>query len=147
MLLDPSSLHSSSRTQHKSALEQQNEPQFRGGASYRPNERAPNLKPNSDQSPVIVSKGVFWFLSRDRFLLSCFLIMKNEIENENENENETDLLTTNQAAAYLQISPKTLWTHTQEGRLPSIKLGGLIRYRRQALIDTLVKMETQSTKK
>ena len=54
-------------------------------------------------------------------------------------------LTVEQAAEYLQISPKTVWTHTRRGLLPVCRIGGLVRYRRQALDETLAKLETRST--
>ena len=53
-------------------------------------------------------------------------------------------LTVNQAAKYLQLSPKTIWTHTKLGLLPVCRIGGLLRYRKQALDETLVKLETRS---
>ena len=55
------------------------------------------------------------------------------------------LLTVEQAAIYLQLSPKTIWTHTKRGLLPVCRIGGLVRYRRQALDETLAKLETRST--
>ena len=53
-------------------------------------------------------------------------------------------LTVEQAAEYLQLSPKTIWTHTRRGLLPVCRIGGLVRYRRQALDETLAKLETRS---
>ncbi|MBT5708537.1 helix-turn-helix domain-containing protein [bacterium] len=63
--------------------------------------------------------------------------------NETEELGKLTFFTVNQAAAYLQLSPKTLWTHTKRGLLPSIRVGGLVRYRRQALDETLAKWETR----
>lgn len=54
------------------------------------------------------------------------------------------ILTVEQAAKYLQLSPKTIWTHTRRGLLPVCRIGGLVRYRRQALDETLAKLETRS---
>jgi len=54
-------------------------------------------------------------------------------------------LTVNQAAKYLQLSPKTIWTHTKLGLLPVCRIGGLLRYRKQALDETLAELETRST--
>jgi excisionase family DNA binding protein len=54
-------------------------------------------------------------------------------------------LTPKQAAIYLQLSSKTIWTHTRRGLLPVCRIGGLVRYRRQALDETLAKLETRST--
>jgi len=53
-------------------------------------------------------------------------------------------LTPKQAAAYLQLSPKTIWSHTRRGLLPVCRIGGLIRYRRQALDETLARLEIRS---
>ena len=58
---------------------------------------------------------------------------------------QSPLLNREQAAAYLGISPKTIWTHTRRGLIPYVRLGGLVRYRRQALDETLAKLETRST--
>ena len=38
------------------------------------------------------------------------------------------LLTPRQAARALNISERTLWARTQEGVIPAIKLGHLVRY-------------------
>ena len=54
-------------------------------------------------------------------------------------------LTPKQAAIYLQLSPKTIWSHTRRGLLPYFRIGGLIRYRRHALDEALIKLETRST--
>ena len=54
-------------------------------------------------------------------------------------------LTPKQAAIYLQLSSKTIWSHTRRGLLPYFRIGGLIRYRRQALDEALTKLETRST--
>lgn len=54
------------------------------------------------------------------------------------------LLTREQAAKYLGLSPKTVWTHTRRGLLPYVRIGGLVRYRKQALDETMAKLETPS---
>jgi len=48
---------------------------------------------------------------------------------------ESELLTTVQAAAYLQVSPGTLevWRATRRHALPFLKCGRLVRYRRSDL--------------
>lgn len=39
------------------------------------------------------------------------------------------LVNTREAARMLCISERTLWTLTQEGRIPSLKIGRAVRYR------------------
>ena len=56
-----------------------------------------------------------------------------------------DLFSKEEAAVYLGLSPKTIWTYTRRGLLPSVRLGGLVKYRKQALDETLAKLETRST--
>lgn len=46
---------------------------------------------------------------------------------------EQRLLTPKEAAAYLNIGERTLWTITAEGTIPSIKLGRSVRYDRNDL--------------
>ena len=55
------------------------------------------------------------------------------------------LFSKEEAAVYLGISPKTIWTYTRRGLLPSVRLGGFVKYRKQALDETLAKLETRST--
>lgn len=45
------------------------------------------------------------------------------------------LMTTEQAAAYLAVKPATLqvWRSTNRKKLPYVKVGGNVRYRRQDL--------------
>ena len=43
-------------------------------------------------------------------------------------ETITRLLTTRQAAAYLAISERKLWSLTKENRLQAVKIGRCIRY-------------------
>ena len=80
----------------------------------------------------------------------CHVSQKNSVSKRSRTDDLTEiskltLLTVEQAALYLQLSPKTVWTHTRRGLLPSIRIGGLVRYRRQALDETLAKLETRST--
>ena len=56
-----------------------------------------------------------------------------------------ELFSREEAAVYLGLSPKTIWTYTRRGLLPFVRLGGLVKYRKQALNETLVKLETRST--
>ncbi len=56
-----------------------------------------------------------------------------------------DLFSKEEAAVYLGLSPKTSWTYTRRGLLPSVRLGGLVKYRKRALDETLAKLETRST--
>lgn len=58
---------------------------------------------------------------------------------------QSPLFNREQAAAYLGLSPKTVWTHTRRGLLPYVRIGGVVRYRKQALDEMLVEMETRST--
>ena len=56
-----------------------------------------------------------------------------------------DLFSKEEAAVYLGLSPKTIWTYTRRGLLPSVRLGGLVKYHKRALDETLAKLETRST--
>jgi excisionase family DNA binding protein len=49
--------------------------------------------------------------------------------------NEPLLLKTFEAARLLSISPRKLWSLTDEGRIPAIRLGKAWRYSREALQD------------
>lgn len=43
------------------------------------------------------------------------------------------LLTAREAAKALSISTRTLWTYTQDGTIPSVRIGGSVRYPIDAL--------------
>jgi excisionase family DNA binding protein len=43
------------------------------------------------------------------------------------------LLTPRDASAALQISERHLWALTKEGKIPAIRLGRAVRYRRETL--------------
>ena len=58
---------------------------------------------------------------------------------------ESPLLNREQAAAYLGISPKSVFSHTRRGLLPFVSLGGLIKYRKQSLDEVIAKLEPRST--
>lgn len=57
------------------------------------------------------------------------------MQKENEQEKTSELLTRSEAAAYLRLSPGTLanWMSTQRQRIPCVKLGGKVFYRRADL--------------
>ena len=42
--------------------------------------------------------------------------------------NERKLMKTKEAAAYLAISERTLWTLTQEGQIPAVRIKRSVRY-------------------
>lgn len=46
---------------------------------------------------------------------------------------ETILVNSTEAARLLAISPRTLWTLTQSGEIPSLKIGKSVRYHRDIL--------------
>lgn len=54
------------------------------------------------------------------------------------------LLTAAEAAEALSVSPRTLWTLTQSGQIPSIKIGRLVRYDPEALRRWIEKMGDQA---
>lgn len=45
------------------------------------------------------------------------------------------LLTFKQGAEFLAVSARTLWTLVNSGQLPHVRIGRLIRFRREALVD------------
>lgn len=47
----------------------------------------------------------------------------------------TGLLTSTQAARYLQVSPRTLWDLTDKREIASVHIGRLVRYTREDLDD------------
>jgi predicted DNA-binding transcriptional regulator AlpA len=53
----------------------------------------------------------------------------------NERENLPLLISAVQAAKELGISPRNLWTQTQSGTIPSIKLGRRVMYSPSSLMD------------
>jgi excisionase family DNA binding protein len=56
-----------------------------------------------------------------------------------------DYLNREEAAIYLGLSPKTIWTHTRRGLLPHARIGGLIKYSKQALQEMMAKLQTRSS--
>ena len=51
------------------------------------------------------------------------------------------LLTPREAAETLAISPRTLWTRTNCGELPCVRIGRSVRYRPESLRDWLAERE------
>jgi excisionase family DNA binding protein len=56
-----------------------------------------------------------------------------------------DYLNREEAAIYLGLSPKTIWTHTKRGLLPHARIGGLVKYSKQALQEMMAKLQTRSS--
>ncbi|MBI1314105.1 helix-turn-helix domain-containing protein [bacterium] len=52
------------------------------------------------------------------------------------------LLTTQEAADVLRISLRTLWTLTQEGEIPSVRVGRSVRYDQTDLADWIASRKT-----
>ncbi len=52
------------------------------------------------------------------------------------------LLTAREAADVLRISERTLWTLTQEGELPSVRVGRSVRYDQGDLAGWIVSRKT-----
>jgi excisionase family DNA binding protein len=55
-----------------------------------------------------------------------------------------EVLTFEQAAAFLQVSTRTLRRWVAEKRLPFAKVGGLLRFRRSALLEWLREEERRT---
>jgi excisionase family DNA binding protein len=51
------------------------------------------------------------------------------------------LLNANQTAALLAISARTLWSLTNAGMIPCVRIGRSVRYRRAALLDWVLDRE------
>ncbi len=51
------------------------------------------------------------------------------------------LLNANQTAALLAISERTLWSMTNAGMIPSVRIGRSVRYRRAALLEWVIDRE------
>lgn len=51
------------------------------------------------------------------------------------------LLNAHQTAALLAISARTLWSLTNAGMIPSVRIGRSVRYRRAALLDWVLERE------
>jgi excisionase family DNA binding protein len=58
--------------------------------------------------------------------------MKSEVPDSNK---PPLLLTSKQAAAFLSISPRKLWSLTASGEIPCVRMGRCVRYRREALLE------------
>jgi excisionase family DNA binding protein len=57
---------------------------------------------------------------------------------------EPEVLSFAEAAQYLKVSVRTLRRWVAEMRVPHAKIGGLVRFRRQALLDWLAEEERQT---
>jgi len=57
---------------------------------------------------------------------------------------EPEVLSFAEAAQYLKVSVRTLRRWVAEKRVPHAKIGGLVRFRRQALLDWLAEEERQT---
>lgn len=55
-----------------------------------------------------------------------------------------DYLTAKQAAAYLQLSTRTIRNLTSRGLLPICRIGGSIRYRKLSIDEALAKQEIKA---
>jgi excisionase family DNA binding protein len=51
------------------------------------------------------------------------------------------LLDAKQTAALLAISARTLWSMTNAGMIPSVRIGRSVRYRRAALLEWVIDRE------
>jgi excisionase family DNA binding protein len=63
-----------------------------------------------------------------------------------ETREEPEVLSFAEAAKFLKVSVRTLRRWVAEKRVPHAKVGGLVRFRRQALLDWLVEAERQTMK-
>lgn len=54
------------------------------------------------------------------------------------------LLKPEQAAEFLNVSPRTLWRLTASGDVPVVRLGRTVRYRRQSLSKWIESQETHA---
>ena len=73
---------------------------------------------------------------------------RTDMQNNSENKaNSTDgLLTTEETAKLLTVSPRTVWALTKTGALPSIRIGRSVRYSRQD-IDAFIAARRTTTRK
>jgi len=55
------------------------------------------------------------------------------------------LFRSEEAAKYLNISPRHLWTLTQRGEIPRIKMGRIVRYDIDALAQYVSQRQVRST--
>jgi excisionase family DNA binding protein len=61
-----------------------------------------------------------------------------------ETREEPEVLSFSEAAEFLKVSVRTLRRWVAEKRVPHAKIGGLVRFRRQALLDWLAEEERQT---
>ena len=55
------------------------------------------------------------------------------------------LMTTREAARALSISERTLWSLTQRGEIPCVRLGRLVRYDRNDLVAAIEALKSRSS--
>jgi excisionase family DNA binding protein len=60
-------------------------------------------------------------------------------------DGETLLLKAKEAAAKLQISPRTLWALTKQGAVPCVRIGRAVRYRVEDLAAFVQGLESKPT--
>ncbi len=58
---------------------------------------------------------------------------------------ETDVMTLDEAAAYLRVHPRTLRMKASEGKIPGAKIGRVWRFHRQQLETWLLQGGVRST--
>ena len=68
--------------------------------------------------------------------------MASTVVNISDRRNETDILgdeilTLEEAAAFLKVGKRTLYYHIERGSIPFLKAGRLIRFSRRALLDRM----------
>jgi excisionase family DNA binding protein len=56
------------------------------------------------------------------------------------------ILKADEAAAFLRISPRTLWTLTNALEIPHVRLGRAVRYRRASLEEWMEVQESKSSR-
>jgi hypothetical protein len=59
----------------------------------------------------------------------------------NNHEHSSALLTEREAAAFLHVTPRGLINWRNSGRVPHLRFGRTVRYRRESLISMLEKLE------
>jgi excisionase family DNA binding protein len=57
-----------------------------------------------------------------------------------------DLLTAGEVASILRVTPDWVYAQTRSGRIPHLRLGRYVRYRRRALIEWMEAMESSSSR-
>jgi len=69
--------------------------------------------------------------------------VKNVLEkNSSKQEPETDLLTRNEVAKMLQISLVTLTEWIKQGKIPALRIGTRVRFKKADVLNSLKKIQT-----